>query len=26
MLRKGQYPQEPECPISPAEFFYQLAE
>ncbi|MGJ0630343.1 IS6 family transposase [Xenorhabdus bovienii] len=25
MLRKGQYPQEPECPLSPAEFFYQLA-
>jgi transposase-like protein len=25
MLRKGQYPQEPECPISPAAFFYQLA-
>ncbi|WP_038201890.1 DDE-type integrase/transposase/recombinase, partial [Xenorhabdus bovienii] len=25
MLCKGQYPQEPECPLSPAEFFYQLA-
>ncbi|MEQ1965599.1 IS6 family transposase [Xenorhabdus nematophila] len=24
MLRKGQYPQEPEHPISPAAFFYQL--
>ncbi|MDE1493475.1 IS6 family transposase [Xenorhabdus bovienii] len=24
MLRKGQYPQEPEYPISPAAFFYQL--
>ncbi len=22
MLRKGQYPQEPMCPISPAAFFY----
>ncbi|MDC9623276.1 IS6 family transposase [Xenorhabdus sp. XENO-7] len=25
MLRKGQYPQEPECFLSPADFFYQLA-
>jgi transposase-like protein len=24
MLHKGQYPQEPGCPISPAAFFYQL--
>jgi transposase-like protein len=24
MLRKGQYPQEPECPISPEAFSYQL--
>ncbi|WP_338885701.1 IS6 family transposase [Xenorhabdus sp. TH1] len=24
MLRKGQYVQEPECPMSPAAFFYQL--
>ncbi|CDH33436.1 hypothetical protein XBI1_2650014 [Xenorhabdus bovienii str. Intermedium] len=24
MLRKGQYPQEPEYPISPAAYFYQL--
>ncbi len=24
MLRKGQYPQKPVCPISPAAFFYQL--
>ncbi len=25
MLRKGQYLQEPECSMSPAAFFYQLA-
>ncbi|PHM51517.1 integrase [Xenorhabdus hominickii] len=25
MLRKGQYPQEPGYPLSPAAFFYQLA-
>jgi transposase-like protein len=26
MLRKGQYPQEATCPISPADFFYQRVE